>query len=375
MRSLAVRPLGLVALAALLPLCAARASAQEQRDAHRLLLPGHLRALEIDLRQFDVVYDDLPGEPAAGPNKWGRARLLRVTFPAEKGKRKWPASFVVRVEETRPDASAGALREAAVESLLKHESVSRDSVKREAYKEAALLRYTVKGPRVDNWMSLTFTGLSPIPVPTNPVPGSAAKYAVLEAFEVRAGVWVWIRREFPGSKDDEADGQLLRTLLDSVRVVDASRPATSSDYYHLGRTLYQLRERDAAVAALEKALELERARRQLGRQNWRQLIMALANAHGAADNAARAREVLEYGVGAEPSYAYFHHGLARLHGFFGDVDKAIASLEKTYEFAPKPTGFFLVSVPDPLFDVAFAKFKGDAKFRDAVKAMKKKWKK
>lgn len=365
----------MVALAGLLPLCAAGASAQEQRDAHRLLLPGHQRALEIDLRQFDVGYDDLPGEPPAGPNKWNRARLLRVTFPAEKGKRKWPASFVVRVEETRPDASAQALREAAIESLLKHESVGKDSVERDAYKEAALLRYTVKGPRADNWVSLTFTGLSPIPVRSSPVPGSASKYPVLEAFRVQAGVWVWIRREFTWGKEDEGDVQLLRSLLDSARVVDASQPSTGPDYYHLGRTLYQLREHDAAVAALERALELERAQPRLGRPNWRQLIMALANAHGAAGNPARAREVLEYGAGAEPTYAYFHHGLARLHGFFGDADRAVASLEKTYEYAPKPAGFFLISVPDPLYDAAFAKFKNDPGFRDAVKAMKKKWKK
>jgi hypothetical protein len=89
----------------------------------------------------------------------------------------------------------------------------------------------------------------------------------------------------------------------------------------------------------------------------------------------RAREVLEYGVGAEPSYAYFHHGLARLHGFFGDMDKAIASLQQAFEHAPKPEGFLRSSLPDPMTDAAFAKFKDDPKFRDAVKAMKKRSKK
>lgn len=376
MRNLTIRPFALAALAGLLALCAARAAAQEEQqeqDVYRLLLPGHQRALEIDLRRFKVNYADLPGEPMAGPNKWSRARLVRVTFMPEEGGRKTPTPFVVRVEEARPDASAQALREATVESLLRHDSVSKDSVRRSAHKEAALLSYTVKGPRFDNWMSLTFTGFSPIPVPNSYGPSS--KFPVLEAFQVQAGVWVWIRRELPGGKDDEADAQLLRSLLDAARVVDASRPATSFDYYHLGRTLYQQKEHDAAVGALGRALELERERRQLARPTWRQLVMTLANALGAADDPARAREVLEYGAGEEPANPYFHLGLARLHGFFGDVDAAVASLEKTYEFAPKPAEFFRLSVPDPLTDVAFAKFKDDPKFRDAVKALKKKWKK
>ena len=376
MRSLPVRSLCAVVLAGLLPLCAVGARAQGERgDVYRLFLPGNLRALDIDLRQFDVEYVDLPGEPAAGPNKGGRARLVFVMFRAEKGKRKLPAAFYVRVEEVRADAPAEALRETAAERLLKHGSVSKGSVRREAYKETALLRYTVKGPWSEGLQSITFTGLSPIPVRNSY--GSDSKYSVLEAFQVQGGVWVWIRNTSGGPvKDAKGDEEAqLRTLLDSARVVDTSQPSTSFDYFHLGRALYQQKEYEAAAAALSKALDLERAGRQLSQPNWRQLIMALANAHGAADDPARAREVLEYAVAAEPTYPYFHHGLARLHGFFGDADKSIASLEKAYEFAPKPEGFLARGLPDPLTDAAFAKFKDDPKFRDAVKAMKKKWKK
>lgn len=378
MRIPAARSLSIVALAGLLlTLCAARAGAQEQEqqqgEVYRLFLPGYQRALEIDLRRFSVEYEDLPGEPTTGPHRGSRARLLRVTFVPEKGKRKLPTWLVVRVEESR--AEAEALREVAVESLLKHDSVSRDSVRREAHKETALLRYTVKGPKPIDWMPRIFTGYSPIPVAGSAVtfPNIPSKYPVLEAFRVRDGVWVWVRcNAFEGKGEEE---KLLHTLIDSVKVVDTSRPSTSFDYYHLGRALYQQKEHGAAVAALEKALDLERGRRQLGESNWRQLIMALANALGAADDAARAREVLEYAVGPDPTYAPFHYGLARLHGFFGEMDRAVASLQKSYEHAPKPGGFFLGVLPDPLTDVAFRKFKDDPKFRDALKAMKKRSKK
>ena len=367
MRSLAVRSLSAFAVAGLLAVCAAHARAQDERDVYRLFLPGNQRALDFDLRQFDVGYSDLDGEPAAGSNKASRARMLLVSFKPKPGRRKWQTSFIVQVEEARAGVTAETIREAAIESLLKSDGVSKGSIRREAYRQAALLRYTTSGPRFE---SIFFTGLSPIPVRSSF--GSGFKFPVLEAFQVQDGVWVGFRCVRLGTKEKEDDGEeLLRFLIDSVQVVDASRPSTSFDYYHLGRALYQQKEHGAAVAALSKALGLERAARQLSRPSWRQLIMTLANAHGATDDAARAREVLEYGVTAEPTYAYFHHGLARLHGFFGDVDRAVASLEKAYEFAPKPVGFLQLPLPDPLADAAFAKFKDDPKFRDAVKAMKK----
>lgn len=382
MRSLAVRALSAVAIAGLLAVCAAAARAQEERDAYRLFLPGNQRALDIDLRGHEVSYVDLVDDalaPGSKPDKAkgaansaansaaAPARLLLVTFRPEKGKRKWPASFVVRVEEARADA--GALREAAIERLLKLDGVSKDGVKREAYKQAALLRYATRGPQLEYF---TFTGLSPIPVRSSF--GSAMKFPVVEAFQVQAGVSVWLRRNSFGIENEDEEN-ILRTLLDSVRVVDTSQPSTSFDHYHLGRAHYQRKEYGAAVAALTRALDLERERRQLGRSNWRQLIMTLANAHGATDDVARAREVLEYGVGAEPTYAFFHHGLARLHGLFGDADAAVAALRKAFEHAPKERFLSYGGLPDPMTDVAFGKFKNDPKFRDAVKAMKKQFKK
>jgi hypothetical protein len=104
--------------------------------------------------------------------------------------------------------------------------------------------------------------------------------------------------------------------------------------------------------------------------------MTLANALGAADNPERARDVLEYGVATEPTYPYFHHGLSRLYSYFGDLDRVLASLEKVYQYGPKDKGFFgfLHGIPDPLLDPAFQKYKDDPKFRDAIKALKKKYK-
>lgn len=376
MRSLAVRSLKVFAAAGLLSVCAAAARAQgEQRDVYRLFLPGHQRALDIDLRPLDVYYGNLSGEPAAGPNKWNRARLVNVAIMPDKAKRKWPVSFAVRVEEVRADASSESLREAAVESLRKHDSVFKDSIKLETYKETALLHYRIKWPAVRDFHFPTFGTLSPIfPGQTIGVYAPpAAEYPMLEAYQAQAGVWVWIRREWPGSKDKEGDVKLLHTLLDSARLVDTSRPSTSADFYHLGRALYEQKEHEQAVAALTRSLELERERRQLGQPTWRQLIMTLANAYGATDDPARAREVLEYAAVVEPTYPYFHHGLARLYGFYGDMDKAVASLQKAYEHAPKVEGIYKLTGPytDPLADVAFKKFKDDPRFRDAVKAMKK----
>jgi hypothetical protein len=104
--------------------------------------------------------------------------------------------------------------------------------------------------------------------------------------------------------------------------------------------------------------------------------MTLANALGAADDTERARDVLEYGVATEPSYPYFHHGLSRLYSYFGDLDRVLASLDKTYQYVPKDKSFlsFIRGIPDPLLDPAFRRFKDDPRFIDGVRTLKKKYK-
>lgn len=382
------RPTTAIALACLLALCAGAARGQEG-EVRRLFLPGYERALEVDLSIFGdyatEMFDELPARDPSAPIKSGDkapadavrpARALFIIPRPPKGGRPRFTYFILRAELTRFDTKPHGLRDAAVAGLLKTGHVSKSSMKQGEYKQLPLLRYSVKGPRLGGMLMLIpNAGLSPFPTSIGPSTFyyDAPPTRMLEAYQVEDGVMIWFR--CVGAEIKEEDEKLLYSLIDSTRVIDTSRPSSSSDFYLLGREMYRQKDNAGAVAALSQALALEQQRQELSQPRWRQLVLTMADALRAAGELVRAKEVLEYGVGSEPANFYFHHDLARLHAHSGDLGRAVASLELAYAHAPKGSDSSAGALPDPLKDPAFRRFKDDRKFRDAVKAMKKRSKK
>ena len=368
----------------LLQACTLCALGQEPdaEETPRLFVPWSNVAFDVELKGLATklidISEDVQKQAATDKNATDGARQAREfagMFSPVKGNGVRLGFLRIHLEPVAADVSAEALRAGAAELYPKSQYISKDNVKLYEYKQSPILKVKIMNSRPQDWAFLSYIGGGNSAFPTfYSVPGMYSSYSVLEAYMVRDGTGIRFRYTVP--KLEEKDEQFFYSILDSIRFFDSSSPSSSYDYFTLGSELYKWKEHGKAAAALEKALALEQKKRELTQPQWRQLVMTLANALGAADNTERARDVLEYGVATEPTYPYFHHGLSRLYSYFGDLDRVLASLERAYQYVPKDKSFlsFLRGIPDPLSDPAFRRFKDEPRFIDAVRTLKKKYK-
>ncbi len=122
-----------------------------------------------------------------------------------------------------------------------------------------------------------------------------------------------------------------------------------------------------SIEAYERALDLEKRNRVLGRNAWLVLIDNLGMAYGISGNIAKAREVFEYGVSKEPGYPMFYYNLACAAAEAGDEAKTIDYLKRA--FALRANVIPGESMPDPATDDSFGRFMHDAAFVTAIKAL------
>lgn len=370
------------AAAVLLLACAPRVPGQQPDvdERTRLFAPWSNVAFDVELKGLTTklwdISEDVRRQAAADKDAAYGARQARDyvgMFWPVKGTGARPGFLRIHMEPVDADVSAEALRAGAAGLYPKSQYITKDNVRLFEYKQTPILRVKVIDSRPQDWAFLSFIGGGYSSFPTfYSVPGMYSTYSVLEAYVVRDGTGIRFSYKVP--KVEEKDEQFFYAVLDSVRFFDSSNASSSYDHFTLGVEYYGRKEHGRAAAALEKALALERQKRELAQPQWRQLVMTLANALGAADDVERARDVLEYGAAAEPTYPYFHHGLSRLHSYFGDPERVLASLERAYRHVPKGKSFMssLRGIPDPLRDPAFQRFRDDPKFVEAVKALKKK---
>lgn len=349
--------------------CAAGASGRQQRGEaggpQRLYSPELKWALDLEPGGFDSPFFEDSGADSSGAKKsraGGSAgsgvREFHAMYLPPKGKPFQFAFLRIRMEPALAPGDAEALRASALASHPRTKRVKGD-FKQSEYKQTPLLGFSLRVD-VPGWGGSTGPR----------IPNSVQ---ALEAFFVRAGTWITF--SYTAEKIGENEEKLFYELLDSVKFVDATSPSNSYDYFMLGGELSKRKRHGEAIAALGKALELEQKQRTLPQQQWRHLLMNLANALGATDQVERAKEVLEYGAATDATYPYFHHGLARLHSHFGDLERVLAELEKAYQYQPDGSkGYAGRPIPDPMSDPAFQRYRDDPKFRDAVKALKKKFK-
>jgi tetratricopeptide (TPR) repeat protein len=375
---------GFAAAVTLLLACTLGAHGQQPDvdERARLLVPWSNVAFDVELKGLTTklwdISEDVRKQAATDKKATDGDRQVREfagMFSPVKGTGVRFGFLRIHMEPVSADVSAEALRAGAAELYPKSQYITKDNVKLYEYKQTPILGVKVIDSRPQDWMFLSFIGGGYSSFPTfYSVPGVYSTYSVLEAYMVRDGTGIRFSYKVP--KLEEKDEQFFYTILDSIRFFDSSNASSSYDYFTLGSEYYKWKEHGKAVTALEKALALEQKQRALTQPQWRQLVMTFANALGAIDNVERARDVLEYGIAAEPTYPYFQHGLSRLHSYFGDLDRALASLEKAYEYTPRDKSFWslLRGIPDPMHDPAFRRYKDDPRFREAVKALKKKYK-
>jgi tetratricopeptide (TPR) repeat protein len=339
-----------------------------KQQVYRLSLPDKNWALEVPLEAFyaigvksDMSRVDLRIPPQAwfsGPveslSDDGREYSL-LAF--QKTDRKSSSAFSRLEIRLRPALMKGGaleFRDFALKERAKKNYVKSSSVKTWEHGQIPVARYT---------LLRAYDGGN---VYTGPIPRVESGPRNVEAYFIKDDVWITLT--FTASPFDEEEEKLFDALVDSVTFVDTSVSSSSFDYYHKGRVLFMNREYSEAAQALGAALTLEQRQLQLDTAFWRDLIGKLADAYGALVNRAKAKEVLEYGINNDPTNTAFHMGLARLCAREGDIDSALAALEKAafYFKSSMPSK----SLPDLNYDPAFARLMKVDRFRKAVKAMK-----
>jgi hypothetical protein len=348
-------------------LSAAQAAAARQADAlthHRVALPGKDWA-------FDITLPPAVEPAASGPKSERdapRAVGDRVEWMSDDGREYRLGLFIDfgthrRISDTRmltvtlsPAKAAGGA-EAFRDYVLKSKFNDRhlDGVRTAEYGQIPVARYRVV--------------LAP---PPRPYPDTFAEMLsgasrAAQAFIVKDDVWLSVI--LTGAEYGARDEKLFHSLLDSLRLTDTSAPAGSFDLYHKGRVLYLNRDYRRATVALGAALELEKRERRLDRASWRSLVSTLVDAHAAARDFERAKEILDFGIAEDPTNPAFHLALAHYHAMNGNLDGVITSLEKVYLNREK--GPRAALPPDPELNPAFERFRKDERFRKAVKAMRK----
>jgi tetratricopeptide (TPR) repeat protein len=320
--------------------CALAASARQAggEPTHRLSLPGKDWALDVALSGFkvEVIEGNIPDDV-----------LMLVALRKEDRR---ALAFLIRLSPARRVGGAAEFRDFAVAALKKGNSLRAESLKTWEYKQTPVARYKqslVSNPQLFTTDATIYT----------------------DAYFVKDDSWVTVRMVSQSFGDKEES--LFRSVLDSVGFTDTTRPVTSFDYFHKGRTPYKAGDYPKAAERYRAAFELERKERRLSVELWRALVEQLANSYAANRDYARAREVLEYGLAHEPARFRFNYNLARVYAAQDDLDNTVAFLEKAahnkkhHEKAPA-----LSPPPDPLNDPVFARFKKVDKFKKAAKAVR-----
>ena len=341
---MSARLLACVLVAAAAPVCVAATQNVPGPHTYRVAYPVKDWALDVDLTGFEVISEEFIEE--------GR-RLILAAFQRKQGRPTKSVTLFVTLEPESGAAVNVSASEWASRRLKRSRGLQSGSVKSSEHKGVPVFKYT----------ATIFPGT--YVAPGTLVGGMTTR--VLEAYMLKDGIAISIRLGGQSLGGDEERAFL--SVLDSVKLADAPQPSTSFDYYHAGKAQLFAKDYKGAANSFGVALTLESKDRQLGQNQWRDLIERAFDIFAAADDFAGAKKILEYGVASDPTNWLFHLWLARVHAAAGDLDAAIASLENAFRHSKGlPRAYPSLA---PLSDPAFGHFRNDEKFRKAVKAMKK----
>src|SRR5205807_2673638 len=134
-----------------------------------------------------------------------------------------------------------------------------------------------------------------------------------------------------------------------------------------GTMAYLDKDFPKAAEELQKALDMEKQKRTLGRNDFRLLVDNLAVSYRFSQNQAKSKETLDYGIQQDPRYPLFHYDMACYYGVEGAMDKALEELRLTYK--NKSELSLSDQLADPLQEGCFGKFLKNKNFVEAVEQM------
>lgn len=169
------------------------------------------------------------------------------------------------------------------------------------------------------------------------------------------------------------DQKLFDDVVSSIKLLpdeqsEAPQAGQTSMYYlGLGSRFYLDKDYGRAIIAYQKAVDMEKQKRTLDQTRFRVLVDNLGIAYGITGDIPKSMETLQYGLTQDPEYPMFHYNIACGYGEMGQMDEALKELQLTYKY--KANSIPGESVPDPLNDSSFKKWKKEKKFVDAVNQM------
>jgi hypothetical protein len=176
------------------------------------------------------------------------------------------------------------------------------------------------------------------------------------------------------------DQKLLDDVLNSVRLLP-DEPGSAEQakgagplfqgtksYLFDGTMAYLDKDFPTAAEQLQKALDAEKQKRALSRDDFRLLVDNLAVSYRFTQNQAGSKETLDYGLTRDPKYPLFHYDMACYYGLEGDMNKALDELRLTYK--NKPELSLSDQLADPLQEGCFGKFLKNKDFVKAVEEIK-----
>jgi len=176
------------------------------------------------------------------------------------------------------------------------------------------------------------------------------------------------------------DQKLFDDVLSTVRLLpdEAGSPEEANksadplfqgtkSYMFDGTMAYLDKDFASAAVNLQKALDAEKQKPSLGRDDLRLLIDNLAVSYRFIQDLPKSKETLDYGLSRDPKYPLFHYDLACYYGQ-GEMNKALDELRLVYQNRSELSLSDVIA--DPLQDPCFGKFIRNKNFMKAVQEMK-----
>jgi len=334
-REIILRSTAVLAFCLLAALCLAAphyAGAQQQVSigfppSHKLIVlsvPDKPAALQVDLRQLSLQDNTLRPEGNG-------ARLLAHDASWTLSAFAYPADKTLSAQALR-EQEWGGLRKAPVKAT---------QVKTSERGPMALLEYFVESFR-----------------------GESIQQKNVVAYLVSGDQWFDVHISKVGYSPD--DDVFFNSFLDGIKVIPNFQPG-SADRFRYGSFFYLQKKWPAAIEQYEKALDLERTKKELPQAEWRVLVDNLGMAYGMSGELQKAKRMFEFGITQDPEYPMFHYNLACSDAELNNLDDALQDLKAAFRYrAHSIPG---EGMPDPAKDSSFEKYVNDPRFKAVVEQL------
>ena len=160
---------------------------------------------------------------------------------------------------------------------------------------------------------------------------------------------------------------LLQNILGTVKINDAYTP-TAFDLFQFGNLSFFRKDFQGAIPYYLKALELDKHRKNLGRERWIVLVDQLGMSYGFSGDLINARETYEWAITQEPEYPMFFFNLACTYAEMDQMGEAIRNLRLAYKY--KGNKLPGENLPDPKSDPSLKKYLNNKTFIAEIQKIK-----